>query len=52
MLPSTLSSPSTSEVSDLLLDPFWWREKLNLDKCKLTLIGFSKGCVVLNQVSF
>lgn len=28
----------------------WWRENLNLDKSKLILIGFSKGCVVLNQV--
>uniref|UniRef100_A0A336MTM9 CSON006651 protein n=1 Tax=Culicoides sonorensis TaxID=179676 RepID=A0A336MTM9_CULSO len=27
----------------------WWRETLQLDKCDLALIGFSKGCVVLNQ---
>ncbi|XP_053678036.1 mitochondrial protein C2orf69 homolog [Anopheles nili] len=27
----------------------WWRENLNLDKASLKLIGFSKGCVVLNQ---
>lgn len=32
-------------------NPLWWRENLNLDKSKLILIGFSKGCVVLNQVS-
>lgn len=32
-------------------NPLWWRENLNLDKSKLVLIGFSKGCVVLNQVS-
>uniref|UniRef100_A0A1I8PM39 Uncharacterized protein n=1 Tax=Stomoxys calcitrans TaxID=35570 RepID=A0A1I8PM39_STOCA len=30
-------------------NPLWWRESLNLDKSKLILIGFSKGCVVLNQ---
>uniref|UniRef100_A0A1A9V1X8 Uncharacterized protein n=1 Tax=Glossina austeni TaxID=7395 RepID=A0A1A9V1X8_GLOAU len=30
-------------------NPLWWRENLNLDKSKLILIGFSKGCVVLNQ---
>ncbi|CAD6993275.1 UPF0565 protein C2orf69 homolog isoform X2 [Ceratitis capitata] len=30
-------------------NPLWWRENLNLDKAKLVLIGFSKGCVVLNQ---
>lgn len=34
-----------------LNNPLWWRENLNLDKSKLILIGFSKGCVVLNQVS-
>ncbi|KAG8239598.1 hypothetical protein J437_LFUL017985 [Ladona fulva] len=27
----------------------WWRENINLDKAELTLVGFSKGCVVLNQ---
>ena len=32
-------------------NPLWWRENLNLDKSKLIIIGFSKGCVVLNQVS-
>ncbi|XP_023299232.2 mitochondrial protein C2orf69 homolog isoform X2 [Lucilia cuprina] len=30
-------------------NPLWWRENLNLDKSKLIIIGFSKGCVVLNQ---
>lgn len=29
----------------------WWKDNVNLDKSKLILIGFSKGCVVLNQVS-
>uniref|UniRef100_A0A182U3S8 Uncharacterized protein n=1 Tax=Anopheles melas TaxID=34690 RepID=A0A182U3S8_9DIPT len=33
------------DLSELL----WWRENLNLDKASLKLIGFSKGCVVLNQ---
>lgn len=32
-------------------DILWWREGLNLDKANLALVGFSKGCVVLNQVS-
>ncbi|CAD7083822.1 unnamed protein product [Hermetia illucens] len=27
----------------------WWKDNVNLDKSKLILIGFSKGCVVLNQ---
>lgn len=31
-------------------DILWWREGLNLDKANLALVGFSKGCVVLNQV--
>ncbi|XP_050083761.1 mitochondrial protein C2orf69 homolog [Anopheles aquasalis] len=35
----------TANMADLL----WWRENLNLDKASLKLIGFSKGCVVLNQ---
>lgn len=40
------SSPSTStDINELL----WWRESLNLDKANLALMGFSKGCVVLNQ---
>lgn len=29
--------------------PLWWQEGINLDKASLILIGFSKGCVVLNQ---
>lgn len=32
-------------------DLMWWREGINLDKTNLVLMGFSKGCVVLNQVS-
>lgn len=27
----------------------WWCKGLSLDKAHLTLVGFSKGCVVLNQ---
>ncbi|XP_072929414.1 mitochondrial protein C2orf69 homolog [Epargyreus clarus] len=30
-------------------DPLWWRESLALHRAALTLVGFSKGCVVLNQ---
>ncbi|CAH2269765.1 jg18963 [Pararge aegeria aegeria] len=33
-------------------DPLWWRDKLALDECSLTLVGFSKGCVVLNQLIY
>lgn len=42
---------STQLQSPQQINPLWWRENLNLDKSKLILIGFSKGCVVLNQVS-
>ncbi|XP_023941004.2 mitochondrial protein C2orf69 [Bicyclus anynana] len=34
------------------LDPLWWRDKIALDECALTLVGFSKGCVVLNQLIY
>lgn len=27
----------------------WWKENIALDQYDLILIGFSKGCVVLNQ---
>ncbi|XP_059472831.1 mitochondrial protein C2orf69 homolog isoform X2 [Neocloeon triangulifer] len=30
----------------------WWQEDINLDKADLTLVGFSKGCVVLNQLLY
>lgn len=30
----------------------WWRDNLGLDKASITLIGFSKGCVVLNQLIY
>lgn len=43
---STSSSINQRDPTDLL----WWREGINLDKANLTLMGFSKGCVVLNQV--
>ncbi|CAG4946225.1 unnamed protein product [Colias eurytheme] len=32
--------------------PLWWRDTLSLDKSKLSLVGFSKGCVVLNQLIY
>ncbi|XP_049870547.1 mitochondrial protein C2orf69 homolog [Pectinophora gossypiella] len=34
------------------MDPLWWREGLALDCSALTLVGFSKGCVVLNQAIY
>lgn len=37
------------EEEDEEMAPLWWREGLNLDRAHLVLIGFSKGCVVLNQ---
>lgn len=43
---STSTSINQRDPTDLL----WWREGINLDKANLTLMGFSKGCVVLNQV--
>lgn len=30
----------------------WWRDTLNMDKAELTLIAFSKGSVVLNQLIY
>ncbi|XP_065077052.1 mitochondrial protein C2orf69 homolog [Ochlerotatus camptorhynchus] len=41
----TGTGASNADINDLL----WWRESLNLDKANLALMGFSKGCVVLNQ---
>ncbi|XP_011293918.2 uncharacterized protein LOC131800918 isoform X1 [Musca domestica] len=42
-------TPTQLSSSQQHNNPLWWRENLNLDKSKLILIGFSKGCVVLNQ---
>jgi hypothetical protein len=47
---TTVSSPSSNNPRDPH-DLMWWRENVNLDKSNLVLMGFSKGCVVLNQVS-
>ena len=47
---TTASSPSSNNPRDPH-DLMWWREGINLDKSNLVLMGFSKGCVVLNQVS-
>lgn len=55
--PSLQTPPSTTTSSPLSNNPrdphdlMWWRESINLDKSNLVLMGFSKGCVVLNQVS-
>uniref|UniRef100_A0A182N0E8 Uncharacterized protein n=1 Tax=Anopheles dirus TaxID=7168 RepID=A0A182N0E8_9DIPT len=43
--PAGPDAPEPDDLADLL----WWRDSLNLDKASLKLIGFSKGCVVLNQ---
>ncbi|KAF4517493.1 hypothetical protein B566_EDAN004532 [Ephemera danica] len=42
------SEPSTSKQ----VQSPWWREEINLDKAELILVGFSKGCVVLNQILY
>lgn len=33
-------------------EKIWWREGIQLDRAHLILIGFSKGCVVLNQIIY
>ncbi|XP_026330454.1 UPF0565 protein C2orf69 homolog [Hyposmocoma kahamanoa] len=48
-LPAAGSPPGAHKPD---LDPLWWRDHLALDECALTLIGFSKGCVVLNQLIY
>nr|CAD7430402.1 unnamed protein product [Timema monikensis] len=52
--PVSQGEESREEGEILPQDPedsveLWWREGLNLDKANLVLLGFSKGCVVLNQ---
>ncbi|KAL4719932.1 hypothetical protein ACJJTC_005357, partial [Scirpophaga incertulas] len=42
--PIDLSTEPSPEKNTL-----WWRNNLCLDEAQLTLVGFSKGCVVLNQ---
>lgn len=32
--------------------PIWWHDRLCLDQSELSLVGFSKGCVVLNQLVY
>lgn len=48
---TTTPTPSSNNPRDPH-DLMWWRESINLDKANLVLMGFSKGCVVLNQVSW
>lgn len=56
-LQTTLQTPPSVTAPPLSNNPrdphdlMWWRESINLDKANLVLMGFSKGCVVLNQVS-
>ncbi|XP_035906865.1 UPF0565 protein C2orf69 homolog [Anopheles stephensi] len=50
ILQSNIYDGTGTETSEPnLAELLWWRENLNLDKASLKLIGFSKGCVVLNQ---
>ncbi|XP_048000844.1 mitochondrial protein C2orf69 homolog [Leguminivora glycinivorella] len=41
-------APETLEPTNRL----WWRADLALHESKLSLVGFSKGCVVLNQLLY
>jgi Uncharacterised protein family UPF0565 len=56
-LQTSIQTPPSTTTSSAPVNPrdphnlLWWRESINLDKANLTLMGFSKGCVVLNQVS-
>jgi hypothetical protein len=46
-------SDQSREKNDLTLcNALWWYDDIALDKSKLMLIGFSKGCVVLNQLIY
>ncbi|XP_055607772.1 mitochondrial protein C2orf69 homolog [Uranotaenia lowii] len=47
--PSTSSGSCSASNNDDINELLWWRESLNLDKANIALMGFSKGCVVLNQ---
>jgi Uncharacterised protein family UPF0565 len=46
---NTTNISSTAMIKQTQQDLLWWRNELNLDKTNLILVGFSKGCVVLNQ---
>jgi hypothetical protein len=49
---TTTNISTSTTIKTPQLDPkelLWWRTDLNLDKTNLILVGFSKGCVVLNQ---
>lgn len=56
LLQGDLQTPTSTTAPPLSNNPrdphdlMWWRESVNLDKANLVLMGFSKGCVVLNQV--
>lgn len=47
-LSNTTITPEITDIHTLFTEPLWWREE-NFDKTNLILVGFSKGCVVLNQ---
>ncbi|XP_075975976.1 mitochondrial protein C2orf69 homolog isoform X2 [Anticarsia gemmatalis] len=49
---ATNSAAAQATEPEPVTDPLWWREKLALDQSQLTLVGFSKGCVVLNQLIY
>lgn len=46
---SDLKQPTDLKLPEKDQEKIWWREGLQLDRARLILIGFSKGCVVLNQ---
>ncbi|XP_034251075.1 UPF0565 protein C2orf69 homolog isoform X2 [Thrips palmi] len=45
----TMLSATDLKLPEKDQEKIWWREGLQLDRARLILIGFSKGCVVLNQ---
>lgn len=44
--------PTNLKLPEKDQEKIWWREGLQLDRARLILIGFSKGCVVLNQLIY
>ncbi|CAG9580160.1 unnamed protein product [Danaus chrysippus] len=44
--------PAERQEPSSARDPLWWRESLALDEGSISLVGFSKGCVVLNQIIY
>lgn len=50
--PADLKQNSEQKPSEKDQEKPWWQESVQLDRAHLILIGFSKGCVVLNQLIY